>query len=68
MNKSKNTNAEKNWLEKKFKMYGVLNKDLYGNVDRSLRQINKNVIRPTEKEIILNKRSRSAKLRMAEKI
>ena len=47
---------------------GVLNKDLYGNVDRSLRQINKNVIRPTEKEIILNKRSRSAKLRIAEKI
>ncbi len=28
LNKSKNTNAEKNWLEKKFKMYGVLNKDL----------------------------------------
>ena len=28
LNKSKNTNAEKKWLEKKFKQYGVLNKDL----------------------------------------
>ena len=28
LNKSKNTNNEKNWLEKKFKQYGVINKDL----------------------------------------
>ena len=28
LNKSKNTNNEKNWLEKKFKQYGVTNKDL----------------------------------------
>jgi len=28
LNKSKNTNSEKKWLEKKFKQYGVLDKDL----------------------------------------
>ncbi|MDC1112020.1 glucosaminidase domain-containing protein [Candidatus Pelagibacter sp.] len=28
LNKNKNTTAEKNWLEKKFKQYGVANKDL----------------------------------------
>ena len=28
LNKNKNTTAEKNWLEKKFKQYGVVNKDL----------------------------------------
>jgi len=28
LNKSKNTNAEKKWLESKFKQYGVANKDL----------------------------------------
>ena len=28
LNKSKNTNIEKKWLEKKFQQYGVLNKDL----------------------------------------
>ena len=28
LNKSKNTNKEKNWLEKKFKQYGIVNKDL----------------------------------------
>ena len=28
LNKSKNTNKEKKWLEKKFKQYGVTNKDL----------------------------------------
>ena len=28
LNKSQNNNKEKNWLEKKFKQYGVLNRDL----------------------------------------
>jgi len=28
LNKNRNTKIEKNWLEKKFKQYGVLNKDL----------------------------------------
>ena len=28
LNKNKNTNAEKNWLGKKFKQYGVVNQDL----------------------------------------
>ena len=42
-------------------------KDLYGNSLRVLRKIGKVVV-PSEKEIIINKRARSAKMRIAEKI
>ena len=42
-------------------------KDLYGNSLRVLRKIGKVVV-PSEKEIIINKRARSAKTRIAEKI
>jgi len=42
-------------------------KDLYGNSLRVLRKIGKVVV-PSEKEIIMNKRARSAKMRIAEKI
>ena len=42
-------------------------KDLYGNSLRVLRKIGKVVV-PSEKEIITNKRARSAKMRIAEKI
>ena len=42
-------------------------KDLYGNSLRVLRKIGKVVV-PSEKEIIINKRARSAKMRLAEKI
>ena len=42
-------------------------KDLYGNSLRILRKIGKVVI-PSEKEIEINKRARSAKMRIAEKI
>ena len=41
--------------------------DLYGNKDLKLKKIGK-MITPSEKEIINNNRSRSAKLRIAEKI
>ena len=42
-------------------------KDLYGNSLRVLRKIGKIVV-PSEKEIKINKRARSAKMRIAEKI
>ena len=42
-------------------------KDLYGNSLRVLRKIGKVVV-PSEKEIKINKRARSAKMRVAEKI
>ena len=42
-------------------------KDLYGNSLRVLRKIGKVVV-PSEKEIKMNKRARSAKMRIAEKI
>ena len=41
--------------------------DLYGNKDLKLKKIGK-MITPSEKEIIINNRSRSAKLRIAERI
>ena len=41
--------------------------DLYGNKDLKLKKIGK-MITPSEKEIINNNRSRSAKLRIAERI
>ena len=47
---------------------GEIEKDLYGNYERPFKQVNKKVIVPTEKEIKINPRSRSAKLRIAEKI
>ena len=47
---------------------GVLNKDFFGNPLVSFRQINKNIICPSEQEIIENNRARSAKMRIAERI
>jgi len=49
-------------------MEGRIEKDFYGNVQVPFKAVNKSVIRPSEKEIELNKRARSAKLRIAEKI
>jgi 16S rRNA (cytosine1402-N4)-methyltransferase len=43
-------------------------KDFYGNPVTPFRQINRKVIIPAEKEISLNNRARSARLRIAEKI
>lgn len=47
---------------------GELVKDFYGNVDSPLKVINRKVIMPSEEEQQSNPRSRSAKLRIAEKV
>jgi 16S rRNA (cytosine1402-N4)-methyltransferase len=47
---------------------GTLNKDFYGNIITPFNIINRKIITPTIEEIEKNNRSRSAKLRIAEKI
>ncbi|MFZ2286432.1 MAG: 16S rRNA (cytosine(1402)-N(4))-methyltransferase RsmH [Bacteroidales bacterium] len=47
---------------------GESDKDFYGNVTAPLRAVNRKVIVPTEEEISINGRARSARLRIAEKI
>jgi len=48
--------------------YGEKHKDFYGNEITPFKLITKKAIVPTEKELNLNSRSRSAKLRVAEKL
>ncbi len=47
---------------------GNAEKDIYGNVNVPFRQVNNKVIVPTDGEIASNSRSRSAKLRIGERI
>jgi len=47
---------------------GKVEKDFYGNMSSPFKMINKKVIIPGEEELKSNSRSRSAKLRIAEKI
>ena len=47
---------------------GNENKDIYGNSEKFFKEITKKVVVPDEKEIEKNNRSRSAKLRIAERI
>ncbi|MEN8119785.1 MAG: 16S rRNA (cytosine(1402)-N(4))-methyltransferase RsmH [Bacteroidota bacterium] len=47
---------------------GKIDKDIYGNYETPLKPVNKKVIVPKEEEIEINPRSRSAKLRIAEKV
>jgi 16S rRNA (cytosine1402-N4)-methyltransferase len=47
---------------------GILQKDLYGNADTPFILINRKVIVPSDHEMSVNPRSRSAKLRIAEKV
>jgi 16S rRNA (cytosine1402-N4)-methyltransferase len=47
---------------------GKVEKDIYGNFDAPFKQVNKKIIVPSEEEIKNNPRSRSAKLRIAERI
>jgi 16S rRNA (cytosine1402-N4)-methyltransferase len=47
---------------------GELKKDLYGKTSLRMKAITKKPIIPTDEEITINKRARSAKLRIAEKI
>jgi 16S rRNA (cytosine1402-N4)-methyltransferase len=53
---------------KKGNVEGKLVKDFFGNVENNFRQLNNKIIYPTEDEILNNPRSRSAKLRIAEKL
>ena len=46
---------------------GLLNKDFFGKVDCPFRLVNSKVIVPDAEELARNPRSRSAKLRIAEK-
>ena len=57
----------KNFI-KKGNVEGKLVKDFFGNVKRNFKQLNNKIICPKEEEILNNPRSRSAKLRIAEKI
>jgi 16S rRNA (cytosine1402-N4)-methyltransferase len=58
-------------LVKNFMKYGLLEgqpeKDIYGNADIPFNIITRKAIEPNEKEIQINNRARSAKLRIAEK-
>jgi 16S rRNA (cytosine1402-N4)-methyltransferase len=47
---------------------GDLNKDFYGNVSSPYEQINRKVIVPSEEELKINSRARSAKLRIGKKL
>ena len=49
-------------------MSGEAEKDFYGNRKLLFKAVNKKPITPTEEEILANKRARSAKLRIAEKL
>ena len=56
----------KNYI-KKGKFSGEIEKDFYGHFQRPFKEINRKVIIPNDKEIEENVRSRSAKLRIAER-
>lgn len=47
---------------------GQVEKDIYGNFETPFKAVNKKVICPDNEEIKLNKRSRSAKLRIAKRL
>lgn len=57
----------KNFI-KKGKFSGEIEKDFYGNFERPFKEINRKVIVPSEEELVENTRSRSAKLRIAERL
>ena len=57
----------KNFI-KKGKFTGELEKDFYGNPIVKFKQITRKPILPSEEELKINNRSRSAKLRVAEKL
>lgn len=50
------------------KVFGEVEKDFYGNMIRPFEAVNRKPIEASEEEILENKRARSAKLRVAEKI
>lgn len=56
----------KNFIAKG-KFFGEVEKDLFGNEIKPLDTVSRKPIVPTEQELLINSRSRSAKLRIAEK-
>jgi 16S rRNA (cytosine1402-N4)-methyltransferase len=56
----------KNFINKG-KFHGEVDKDLYGNEIKPLQAVNRKPIEPTDDEVALNPRARSAKLRIAGK-
>ncbi len=57
----------KNYIQKG-KVFGELEKDLYGNVLKPFEAVNRKPIEATEEEIAINNRARSARLRVAVKL
>ena len=57
----------KNYMQKG-KVFGELEKDFYGHPVRPFRVVTRKPVGPSEEEIALNSRARSARLRVAEKI
>ena len=57
----------KNYI-KKGKFSGEVEKDFYGNPQLKFKQVNRKPIVPSDEEIKMNNRARSAKLRIAEKL
>ena len=53
---------------KKGKFDGELEKDFFGNPQLKFKLINRKPIVPSEEEVKINNRARSAKLRVAEKL
>jgi 16S rRNA (cytosine1402-N4)-methyltransferase len=47
---------------------GTAEKDIYGNIKVPFRQVNNKAIVPTNEEVAINNRARSAKLRIGERI
>lgn len=47
---------------------GKLEKDFYGNVLAPMKMVSRGAIQPTEEEVAVNSRARSAKLRVGEKV
>jgi 16S rRNA (cytosine1402-N4)-methyltransferase len=56
----------KNWM-RSGDLGGVETKDLYGNRQRPFDPLNSKAIQPTDREIAMNPRARSARLRIAER-
>ena len=56
----------KNWM-KRGSFDGTITKDFYGNVIKPFTEVNRHPILPSEDEMELNTRARSAKLRIAER-
>ncbi len=57
----------KNFINKG-KIFGDVEKDFFGNEIKPLRAVNRKLVQPNQQELKANSRSRSAKLRVAERI